>query len=52
MQVTLTPYLNFNGQCAEAFRFYEKLLGGKVTGRDEAQGRPARLPRPHGAEDA
>lgn len=26
----LTPYLNFDGTCAEAFRFYEKELGGKV----------------------
>src|SRR5687767_7922378 len=26
----LTPYLNFNGNCAEAFRFYEKTLGGKI----------------------
>ena len=25
------PYLSFNGQCEEAFRFYEKLLGGKIT---------------------
>ncbi|HEX9942126.1 MAG TPA: VOC family protein [Thermoanaerobaculia bacterium] len=25
-----TPYLNFNGQCAEAFRLYEQVLGGKV----------------------
>lgn len=25
-----TPYLNFNGQCAEAFRFYEQVLGGKL----------------------
>ena len=28
MQVT--PYLNFNGQCKEAFEFYEKVLGGKI----------------------
>ena len=28
MQVN--PYLNFNGQCAEAFRFYEQALGGKI----------------------
>jgi PhnB protein len=28
MQVT--PYLNFNGNCAEAFRFYERVLGGKI----------------------
>jgi PhnB protein len=25
-----TPYLNFNGQCEEAFRFYEQLLGGRI----------------------
>jgi PhnB protein len=24
-------YLNYGGNCAEAFRFYEKHLGGKVT---------------------
>lgn len=28
MQVN--PYLNFNGNCAEAFRLYEKVLGGKI----------------------
>jgi PhnB protein len=28
----INPYLNFNGQCEEAFKFYEKLLGGKITG--------------------
>ena len=27
----VAPYLNFNGQCAEAFRFYEKTLGGKIV---------------------
>ncbi len=26
----LTPYLNFDGQCAEAFRFYEHVLGGTI----------------------
>jgi PhnB protein len=26
----LNPYLNFPGTCAEAFRFYEKALGGKI----------------------
>jgi len=25
----LNPYLHFNGQCEEAFKFYEKCLGGK-----------------------
>ena len=27
----VNPYLNFNGQCAEAFRFYEQVLDGKVV---------------------
>jgi PhnB protein len=26
----LNPYLNFNGQCEAAFKFYEKCLGGKI----------------------
>ncbi|MEO6212606.1 MAG: VOC family protein [Vicinamibacterales bacterium] len=26
----LTPYLLFNGNCAEAFKFYEKVLGGRI----------------------
>jgi PhnB protein len=25
------PYLNFKGQCADAFRFYEQCLGGKIV---------------------
>ena len=27
----LNPYLNFNGNCAAAFKFYEKCLGGKIA---------------------
>jgi PhnB protein len=27
----LFTYLNYGGNCAEAFRFYEKHLGGKIT---------------------
>jgi PhnB protein len=27
----LTPYLMFNGQCEEAFKFYEQCLGGKIV---------------------
>jgi PhnB protein len=27
----LNPYLNFDGQCAAAFKFYEQVLGGKIT---------------------
>jgi PhnB protein len=26
----IQPYLNFSGQCEAAFRFYEKVLGGKI----------------------
>jgi PhnB protein len=26
----LNPYLNFKGQCEEAFKFYEQVLGGKI----------------------
>ncbi len=26
----LNPYLNFNGQCETAFKFYEQCLGGKI----------------------
>jgi PhnB protein len=25
------PYLVFNGNCEQAFKFYEKVLGGKIT---------------------
>jgi PhnB protein len=27
----LNTYLNYNGNCAQAFRFYEQHLGGKIT---------------------
>lgn len=27
----LIPYLIFNGKCAEAFKFYEQCLGGKIA---------------------
>ncbi len=25
------PYLSFNGQCEAAFKFYEQVLGGRIT---------------------
>ena len=28
--MTLNPYLLFNGECAAAFKFYEKCFGGKI----------------------
>ena len=27
----INPYLNFNGQCEEAFKFYEQVLNGKIA---------------------
>jgi len=29
--MNIVPYLWFNGTCAEAFRFYEKVLDGKIV---------------------
>ena len=29
--MALNPYLYFDGQCEEAFKFYQKCLGGKIT---------------------
>jgi PhnB protein len=31
------PYLAFNGQCAEAMRFYQRVLGGKLGMMSNAQ---------------
>jgi len=39
MQVN--TYLNFNGQCEEAFKFYEQCLGGKIQGMFTYAGTPA-----------
>ena len=30
MSQPLNPYLNFNGNCADAMTFYQKILGGKL----------------------
>ena len=38
--MSLNPYLYFNGQCEEAFRFYEKRLGGKITFMMRYEGSP------------
>lgn len=37
----LNPYLLFNGQCADAFKFYEKCLGGKIEVMMPHTGTPA-----------
>ncbi|MGZ6211630.1 MAG: VOC family protein [Candidatus Binataceae bacterium] len=37
----LNPYLLFNGQCEAAFKFYEKILGGKIVAMMSHEGTPA-----------
>jgi PhnB protein len=37
----LNPYLLFNGQCEEAFKFYEQCLGGKIETMMTHAGSPA-----------
>lgn len=49
MQVN--PYLNFDGQCAEAFRYYEQVLGGKVEAMMTFKDMPASEQLPAGWED-
>ncbi|MHB1865741.1 MAG: VOC family protein [Acidobacteriaceae bacterium] len=36
----LTPYLNFNGNCEEAFKFYERHLGGTIEAIHTFAGSP------------
>jgi PhnB protein len=38
--VQLNPYLHFNGQCEEAFKFYEQCLGGKIVAMHTHEGSP------------
>jgi PhnB protein len=37
----VNPYLNFNGQCEEAFKFYAQCLGGKIEAMFTHAGTPA-----------
>jgi PhnB protein len=37
----LNPYLTFNGQCEAAFKFYERVLGGKIVAMIPHEGSPA-----------
>jgi PhnB protein len=46
--MSLNPYLYFNGQCEEAFRFYEKRLGGKITFMMTYEGSPMATQAPPG----
>jgi PhnB protein len=41
VHIQVNPYLFFDGQCEEAFKFYEKLLGGKIEAMMTHEGTPA-----------
>ena len=45
-------YVNFAGQCAEAFRFYEKHLGGKITMIMKQSELPVEYKVPPGSKNA
>lgn len=47
----LNPYLAFNGNCAEAFGFYERLFGGTITMMKTHAGSPMADPVPAGWQD-
>ena len=42
----LNPYLTFNGNCADAFKFYERCLGGKIEMMMSHRGSPAEAQAP------
>jgi PhnB protein len=48
----LYTQLNFGGNCEEAFRFYEKHLGGKITMMMKASELPASAKAPSGPADS
>lgn len=49
--MTLNTFLNFGGNCAQAFRFYEQHLGGRVTAMMDRASSPDPGPGVSGAAD-
>src|ERR1700757_2986729 len=47
----LSTYLNFGGNCAEAFRFYEEHLDGKIESLMKFSDMPGPVKAPQGMED-
>jgi PhnB protein len=41
----LTPYLNFNGNTAEAMKFYQSILGGQLTMQTFGEAKMASSPK-------
>ena len=50
----LNPYLSFNGNCAAAFRFYEKVFGGanRIASNPSAEGESGDVALDHAAMEA
>jgi PhnB protein len=48
----LYTHLNFGGNCEEAFRYYERHLGGKITTMLRVRDLPPDVPHPPGSLDA
>lgn len=46
-----TPYLFFNGDCAEAIAFYAEVFGGEIIGRMPASELPAEFAVPEDRRD-
>ena len=44
----LNPYLTFDGKCEAAFKFYAKVLGGKIEAMMHFKGTPAEQHMPSG----
>ncbi len=45
MKPTLNPYLTFNGNAAEAMKFYHSILGGDLTMQTFEEAKMARTPQ-------
>jgi PhnB protein len=43
--VALSPYLNFNGETAEAMKFYQSILGGELTMQTFGEANMAQTPQ-------
>jgi PhnB protein len=45
MELTLNPYLNFNGNTAQAMKFYQSILGGELTMQTFGEAKMAKTPK-------
>ena len=45
LKPTLMPYLNFNGNTAEAMKFYQSILGGELTMQTFGEAKMAKTPK-------